>query len=66
MAAKVDNAEVQDGNTLNMTSIDSAENQRVCVELSTGKNNNLKSSVYKIAARILIRTKGTHWIVGLQ
>lgn len=34
--------------TLNMTSIDSAENQKICVELARGDINNLKSSVYKI------------------
>ena len=37
-------------NTLNMTSIDSEENQKVCVELATGNINNLKSSMYKVAA----------------
>jgi len=71
MAAKIDNAALQDGyslylksfisephagiiskskspDTLNMTSIDSAENQKICVELARGDINNLKSSVYKI------------------
>src|ERR671938_423663 len=37
-------------NTLNMTSIDSEENQKVCVELATGNINNLKSYIYKLAA----------------
>ena len=37
-------------NTLNMTSIDSEENQKICVELATGNTNNLKSSIYKLAA----------------
>ena len=37
-------------NTLNMTSIDSLENQKVSVELARGDINNLKSSVCKIAA----------------
>lgn len=37
-------------NTLNMTSIDSEENQKICVELATGNINNLKSSIYKLAA----------------
>ena len=36
-------------NTLNMTSIDSLENQKVSVELARGDINNLKSSVCKIA-----------------
>jgi hypothetical protein len=35
-------------NTLNMTSIDSAENQKISVDLVRGDINNLKSSVYKI------------------
>ena len=36
-------------NTLNMTSIDSKENQRICVELVKGDIQNLQSSVYRIA-----------------
>jgi uncharacterized protein len=36
-------------NALNMTSIDSEENQKICVELATGDINNLKSSIYKLA-----------------
>lgn len=35
-------------NTLNMTSIDSVENQKTCVELAKGDINNLKSSVFKV------------------
>jgi uncharacterized protein len=35
-------------NTLNMTSIDSIENQKICVELAKSDINNLKSSVYKV------------------
>src|ERR671933_348826 len=35
-------------NTLNMTSIDSEENRKLCVELATGNTENLKSSIYKI------------------
>jgi hypothetical protein len=35
-------------NTLNMTSIDSAENQKISVDLVRSDINNLKSSVYKI------------------
>ena len=34
-------------NTLNMTSIDSAENQKICMELARDNINNLKSSVRK-------------------
>ena len=36
-------------NSLDMTSIHSAGNQKTCVELVTGNINNLKSSVYRIA-----------------
>jgi uncharacterized protein len=36
-------------NTLNMTSVDSEENRKLCVELATGNIDNLKSSIYKIA-----------------
>jgi hypothetical protein len=42
-------SECKSPNTLNMTSIHSAENQKICVELATGDINNLKSSVYKVA-----------------
>ena len=38
-------------NTLNMTSIDSEENRKLCVELATGNINNLKSSIYKITTK---------------
>jgi hypothetical protein len=41
-------------NILNMTSTDSAENQKICVELANSDTNNLKSSVYKVER--LIRT----------
>ena len=33
-----------------MTSIDSVENQKICVELARGDISNLQSSVYKIVA----------------
>ena len=36
-------------NSLDMTSIHSAGNQKTCVELVTGDINNLKSSVYRVA-----------------
>jgi hypothetical protein len=39
-------------NTLNMTSIDSIENQRICVDLVKGDIQNLKSSVYKITTEL--------------
>src|SRR5919206_4569364 len=38
-------------NTLNMTSINSEENRKLCVELATGNINNLKSSIYKITTK---------------
>ncbi|MGB7639097.1 MAG: DUF763 domain-containing protein [Nitrososphaeraceae archaeon] len=38
-------------NTLNMTSVDSEENRKLCVELATGNIDNLKSSIYKIATK---------------
>ena len=42
-----------------MTSIDSAENQKICVELARGDINNLKSSVYKIAATHTLDKRNT-------
>jgi hypothetical protein len=39
-------------NTLNMTSLDSIENQRICVDLVKGDIQNLKSSVYKITTEL--------------
>jgi hypothetical protein len=42
-------SECKSPNTLNMTSIHSAQNQKICVELATGDINNLKSCVYKVA-----------------
>lgn len=42
-------SECKSPNTLNMTSIDSTENQKTCVELARDSINNVKSSVYKIA-----------------
>jgi hypothetical protein len=35
-------------NALNMTSIDSVENQKLCVELAKGDLHNLQSSAYKV------------------
>jgi uncharacterized protein len=42
-------SECKSPNTLNMTSIHSSQNQKICAELATGDINNLKSSVYKVA-----------------
>jgi len=41
-------SENKNPNTLDMTSIDSNENQKICVELVTDGINNLQSSVYKV------------------
>ena len=42
-------SERKNPNSLDMTSIHSAGNQKTCVELVTGDINNLKSSVYRVA-----------------
>jgi uncharacterized protein len=39
-------------NTLNMTSIDSTENQKISVELARDDINNLKSSIYRVSEAI--------------
>jgi hypothetical protein len=41
-------SENRNPNTLNMTSIDSNENQKICVDLVNSNINNLQSSVYKV------------------
>jgi hypothetical protein len=41
-------SELKSQNTLNLTSVDSFENQKICVELAKGNVQNIKSSVYKI------------------
>src|SRR5919107_1601335 len=41
-------SENKNPHTLNMTSIDSGENQKICVDLIKGDITNLKSSVYKV------------------
>src|ERR687887_1411946 len=46
-------------NTVNMTSIDSEENRKLCVELATGDIDNLKSSIYKITTINKRRERGT-------
>jgi hypothetical protein len=45
-------SECKSPNILNMTSIGSADNQKICVELANGDMNNLKSSVYKVGRLI--------------
>jgi len=49
-----------------MTSIDSAENQKISVDLARGDISNLKSSVYKIAARYTQEERTTldDWIMA--
>jgi uncharacterized protein len=39
-------------NILDMTSVDSKDNQKICVELANGDTNNLRSSVYKVGRMI--------------
>ena len=41
-------SENRNPNTLNMTSIDSNDNQKICVDLVNSDINNLQSSVYKV------------------
>jgi uncharacterized protein len=41
-------SEYKTPDTLNMTAIESKDNQKVCVDIATGDVNNLKSSVYKL------------------
>jgi hypothetical protein len=43
-------SEHKSANVLNMTSIDSADNQRTCVDLATGNTDNLRSSVSKVSS----------------
>src|SRR5437660_1695084 len=40
----------KNSNVLNMTSIDSTDNQRVCVDLASGDTDNLRSSVSKVSS----------------
>src|SRR5207249_3159278 len=37
---------------LNMTSVDSTENKRICVDLVMGNADNLRSSVYKLTSML--------------
>lgn len=41
----------KNASTLDMTSGASEENQKVCIDLVKGDTNNLKSSVYMLAAK---------------
>ena len=41
-------SEYKTPHTLNMTAIESKDNQKVCLDMATGDVNNLKSSVYKL------------------
>lgn len=52
-------------NTLDMTSTNSIDNQKICVDLATSDINNLKSSVYKVATARYNVEKNTldKWIV---
>jgi hypothetical protein len=52
-------------NTLNMISIDSTENQKVCVDLVKDSINSVKSSVYKITETLAQRETNTlnRWIM---
>ena len=54
----------KNSNTLNMTSVDSEENQKLSVELATGDISNLKSSVTKITEKLEHHGNGTldNWI----
>lgn len=60
-------SEYKSPNVLNMTSIDSVENQKICMELANGDTNNLRSSVYRVGRLIYdIREKKNTldtWIV---
>jgi hypothetical protein len=52
-------------NTLDMTSTNSIDNQKICVDLATSDINNLKSSVYKVTTARYNVEKNTldKWIV---
>ena len=51
-------------NALNMTSCDSVENQKICVELAKGGVHNIKSSIYKIAEITKTANKRTNTLDG--
>ena len=51
-------------NTLNMTSSESYENQKISVDLATGDINNLRSSVHKIIAAKESLNRYLRWMIG--
>ena len=55
----------KNSNTLNMTSVESEENQKLSVELATDNISNLKSSVLKLAEKLGHPRNGTldSWII---
>jgi hypothetical protein len=52
-------------NVLNMTSINSKENQRICVDLVTDNIDNLRSSVHKVTSILTSGTRNTldTWLI---
>jgi hypothetical protein len=44
-------SESKEHNALDMTAANSQENQKICVDLACGDTNNLRSSVYRLAAK---------------
>src|SRR5919206_1519565 len=59
-------SEYKSQNTLDMTSKNSIENQKISVDLAKGDTNNLKSSVFKIAATYSQQERATldSWIMS--
>ena len=59
-------SEHKSANVLNMTSIDSADNQRTCVDLATGNTDNLRSSVSKVSSVLASRRGDTldRWFIS--
>lgn len=53
-------------NVLNMTSINSKDNQRICVDLATSNINNLLSSVSKVTCLLTPRVRNTldTWLIS--
>ena len=52
-------------NVLNMTSINSKDNQRICVDLVTDNIDNLRSSVHKVTSILTLDTRNTldTWLI---
>ena len=59
-------SEHKSANVLDMTSIDSADNQRTCVDLATGNTDNLRSSVSKVSSVLASRRGDTldRWFIS--